>query len=241
MPGLKAILFDLDGTLLPVSNDFFFGPYLRDVSMALPGVEPKLLATSIVEIMKELMEDNPVTKTVGDAFMEMLEQRVGMPVADIMPHLDEYYREGFPLLGRGIQPKPEVRQAIDAAKAKGYTLALATNPLFPSIATKERMRWAGVSEEDFALVTYFEQCSHTKPHRAYYEEEVLGPLGLSPSECLMVGNDVAEDMAPAQALGMSTYLLTEHVLGDRDADFWDDEGNYLDLLKTIESLPEAMV
>lgn len=238
---LKAILFDLDGTLLPVDDAFFFGPYLRDVSCALPGVDPELLGNAILEILKDLMERNPVGETVGEAFMRQLGERVGMSVETMMPYLDEYYTEGFPLLGRDIEPRLEVRQALDAAKAKGYTLVLATNPVFPGMATRERMRWAGVTEEDFALVTYFENSSHTKPHQAYYTEEILGPLGLSGEECLLVGNDVAEDMAPAQALGMATYLLTEHVLGDRDADFWDDEGNYLDLLKTIESLPEVMV
>lgn len=236
---LKAILFDLDGTLLAVNNDFFFGPYMREISEALPGVDPALLGTAIIDILKELMEQNPVSETVGEAFMRMLGERIGQTVEEMMPHLDAYYAEGFPLLGRTIQPKTEVRQALEAAKTKGYTLVLATNPVFPAVATRERMRWAGLSEEDFALVTYFDHCSHTKPHQAYYTEEILGPLGLAPEECLMVGNDVAEDMAPTHALGMSTYLVTEHILGDRDADFWDDEGNYLDLLKTIESLPDA--
>lgn len=236
---LKAILFDLDGTLLPVDNDFFFGPYLQEISASLPGVDSELLGASIMEVMKEVMERNPVTETVGDVFMRLLGERVGRSVEEMMPYLNTYYTEEFPLLGREIQPRPEVRQALDAAKAKGYTLVLATNPVFPSVATRERMRWAGVSDGDFARITYFENSAHTKPHRAYYVEEILGPLGLAPEECLMVGNDVAEDMAPAQALGMSTYLLTEHILGDRDADFWDDEGNYLDLLKTIESLPDV--
>ena len=35
----------------------------------------------------------------------------------------------------------------------------------------------------------------------------MDKLGLDPRECLMVGNDVGEDMA-ASALGMKTFLLT---------------------------------
>lgn len=238
---IKAILFDLDGTLLPVTNDFFFRNYLNDVSTALPGVDPKLLGAAIVEVLGEVMRENDPKRTIGDVFMRKLSERVGMTVAAMTPHLDEYYAEGFPLLGRGITPNPHVPEMVSAAKDKGYRLVLATNPVFPAAATRERIRWAGLEESDFEFVTYFDDCRHTKPHLEYYRHEVLDRLDLYAADCLMVGNDIGEDMAPAAALGMSTYLLTDYLIGERDEDFWDDEGGYLELLKTIAGLPDVMV
>jgi len=31
----------------------------------------------------------------------------------------------------------------------GFRVALATNPIFPAIATEKRIRWAGLTPEDF--------------------------------------------------------------------------------------------
>ena len=87
----------------------------------------------------------------------------------------------------------------------GYDVALATNPIFPSIATRKRISWTGLSYDDFSLVTTYENSSYCKPNLKYYEE-ILNKLGYKPEECLMVGNDVVEDMI-AKKLGMKVFLL----------------------------------
>lgn len=66
-------------------------------------------------------------------------------------------------------------------KAKGYPLVLATNPLFPRMATLERVAWAGLDPADFVLITTFENCRFTKPNPGYFLEilEVIGAQGRS--------------------------------------------------------------
>jgi FMN phosphatase YigB (HAD superfamily) len=93
---------------------------------------------------------------------------------------------------------------------------LATNPLFPAVATESRIRWAGLSPEDFELYTTFENSRYCKPNLAYYED-ILATLSVSGEECVMVGNDVEEDMI-AERLGMKTFLLTDCLINKNGED-----------------------
>ena len=50
-----------------------------------------------------------------------------------------------------------------------------------------------------------------------YYSEILSQFGLSADECIMVGNDIGEDMAAAQ-LGIKTFLLTDCLIAKNEAD-----------------------
>ena len=67
-------------------------------------------------------------------------------------------------------------------------------------AVRERMRWAGVDDFPYALVTAIEKCHFAKPHPEYFAE-VLARLDKRPDEALVVGNDWEADMVPAARLG----------------------------------------
>ena len=114
-------------------------------------------------------------------------------------------------------------------------MALATNPIFPARATQWRIQWAGLQPEDFELYTAYENSSCSKPNPAYYRD-VLARLQVTPEECLMVGNDVGEDMIAAQ-LGMKVFLLTDCMINKANADIsvyphgsFDDLKNFLERL-----------
>lgn len=234
---IRTILFDLDGTLLPVHNDFFFSRYFAEIATVIPQREPKQVGGAILQTLRDVMREAEPTQTVASRFAEGLERHLQMPYGEQEPLYLQYYEQEFPKLGEAIEPLPFVRQALDAAKAKGLRTVLATNPVFPGIATRERMRWAGITEQDFDLITFYEQCSYTKPHTAYYTREVLEPLGLSAKECLMVGNDAREDMVPAHMLGMDTFFLTSFAIGAETTRCWDGEGDYGAMLEWILALP----
>ena len=95
-------------------------------------------------------------------------------------------------------------------------MVLATNPLFPAIATGKRMEWAGLKAADFELVTTFENSSYCKPNPAYYRQ-ILQTIGETPENCIMVGNDVTEDMV-ARDLGMEVFLLTDCMINKENKD-----------------------
>ena len=124
---------------------------------------------------------------------------------------------------------------IRQLRKMGYTLVLATNPIFPSIATENRMRWAGLEQDDFILYTTYENSRHCKPNPDYYRD-VLAAIGAAPEECLMVGNDVSEDMI-AETLGMKVFLLTDCIINRHNKDVSSYPQGDLDaLMKFIQTM-----
>lgn len=104
---------------------------------------------------------------------------------------------------------------IEDLKSAGYRLALATNPVFPAVATESRMRWAGLNPSAFDLYTTYENTGYCKPNPDYYRD-ILQKLDVCAGDCLMVGNDVDEDMVAA-SLGMQVFLLTDCLINKRNA------------------------
>ncbi|MBQ1228296.1 MAG: HAD-IA family hydrolase, partial [Firmicutes bacterium] len=64
--------------------------------------------------------------------------------------------------------------------------------------------------ELFEFMTLMDNSHFCKPNPGYYEE-ILDRLGLAPEECLMVGNDVQEDMS-AENLGIKVFLMTDDLI-----------------------------
>ena len=132
-------------------------------------------------------------------------------------YIDEFYKNGFNKVEAVCGKYKEANEIIALVKKKGKTPILATNPLFPHTATENRMRWAGLNVADFAEYTTYENCHFCKPNPKYYEE-LLERHNLKPEECIMVGNDVEEDMIPTEKLGMRGFLLTNCLINKRNQD-----------------------
>ena len=123
---------------------------------------------------------------------------------------------------------PEAAEAVRAIRDMGLRVVLATNPVFPPIATESRIRWAGLEPSDFEFYTTYANSAYAKPRLGYYEE-IAKRLGLDPTECLMVGNDTDDDMV-AEKLGMKVYLLPKYLINKSDKDI--SQYNY-GTLKTL--------
>ena len=124
---------------------------------------------------------------------------------------------------------------IESIKKTGLRVALATNPIFPAIATRKRIRWAGLRPEDFEWITTYENARYCKPNPLYYQE-ILNRLGAAPQDCLMVGNDVGDDMA-AETLGMKVFLLTDCLINKTEKDISSyNNGSFPELLRFVERL-----
>lgn len=234
MHAIKAVLFDLDGTLLPMDNDLFIRHYFGDLVSHFPDIEPGSMARHIMASVED-MAGAPGGPINAEKFKTSFVRRIGRDWTELEPMLTWFYEERFPALGRHFPPNPGARRAYDAARGMGLRIALATNPVFPRRATLARIDWAGFSPEEFEVVTSYEDSCACKPHRAYYDE-VLGRMsGLVPADCLMVGNDVREDIAPALAMGMRAFFLSDCPLpldpGEVSCDgagSWDELIVYLD-------------
>ena len=114
-------------------------------------------------------------------------------------------------------------------------MTLATNPLFPAVATEKRIAWAGFKPSDFEFFTTFENSSFSKPNLEYYKW-VVSEMGLSPEECLMVGNDVGDDMV-AEQLGMKVFLIPRDLINKEGKDIAKyPQGTLHDLIAYLETL-----
>ena len=130
---------------------------------------------------------------------------------------------------------PQAGETVRQLKDQGHRVVLATNPIFPSIATNLRIRWVGLEPEDFELITTYENSTYCKPNPLYYQE-VLDKIGCQAADCLMVGNDVTEDGAAGKT-GMDVFLLTDCLINREEKDISAfPQGSFPELRAYIESL-----
>lgn len=233
---MNTVLFDLDGTLLPMEQDLFVKAYLKELSLkgSQIGCEPGRLVQIVME-GAAAMAANDGSMTNEERFWQLFLAEFGGVAEDHIAHFDRFYRKEFTRVAHVVKPTPLANLAVQLLKAKGYQMVLATNPIFPRIAILERMRWAGIDPDDFSLITTYESSRYAKPNLDYYRE-ILAVTGLSPHQCLMVGNDVQEDLCASQ-LGMEVYLVTDNVINANEDDYSHyPHGNRQALLHYLESL-----
>lgn len=233
---IKAVLFDLDGTLLPMDQDLFIKAYLGGlVSVLAPrGYDPKMIAGALMK-STDAMIANDGSKTNEEVFWDSFSAILGDSVRGEEDNLRAFYEGDFQKIKGVCGYNPEAKALVETLKAKGVKIILATNPLFPAIATESRIRWAGLSPEDFALYTTYESSRYCKPNTKYYEA-ILSQLGLSAEECVMVGNDTGDDMV-AKELGMGVFLLTDDLINKSGEDINNyPHGSFDDLKEYLEDL-----
>ena len=206
---MNTVLFDLDGTLLPMDQEAFIRLYFGALTQkfAPHGFEPEKLIQGLWAGMKAMQQNNGV-QTNEVVFWRAFTALAGEKAADHRADFDAFYQNEFSVAKKATACHPLAARCVRLLREKGYRVALATNPLFPQAATWARIEWAGLSPSDFALITTYENSRHCKPNPDYYRKDVLEKLRVMPEDCLMVGNDVKEDLC-AEALGMQVFLLTE--------------------------------
>lgn len=214
---IQAVLFDLDGTLLPLDQDFFVKTYLYKLctKLATHGYDPAQLAKNIWSGTYAMIQNNGQA-TNEQRFWDTFAASYGPDVRKDEPLFDEYYRNEFGSVRTVCGFTEESAKLVHRLKDMGITVILATNPVFPAIATHQRIAWAGLTPGDFALVTTYENSSYCKPNPAYYQA-IADQFGLDPKKCLMVGNDVSDDMSAAQ-IGMQVFLLTDCLINSKNQD-----------------------
>jgi len=214
---IKNILFDLDGTLLPMDMEAFTEGYFKLLVKKLSehGFEGREFIKNIWTGIKHMVM-NDGTKSNADAFWKYMESQYGDRTPLARTVCESFYANEFDGGKDFCGFNPYVRTLIDSCKAKGYRIVLATNPIFPDVATQKRTSWAGLDVSEFEGYTTYENCNSCKPNVEYYKE-VLKRFSLDPEECLMVGNDVDEDMV-AETLGMQVYLITDCMINKQNKD-----------------------
>ena len=234
---IKAVLFDLDGTLLPLDQNEFIGAYFKGLIRALLplGRGPKELEGAVWNGTYAMIKNNG-EKNNEAAFFDYFTTACPDVDMDAFRDLaDNYYRTEYQKLIALTRPTPLAREAVSLARKGGRKVVLATNPLFPEIAQHTRIRFAGLEPEDFDFVTTYEFDIYAKPNPKYYLS-VCERLGISPEECLMIGNDEREDMYAASSVGMSCYLIDDCALRSEEHPWTGEHGTFAELVEKLKSL-----
>lgn len=235
---IKTVLFDMDGTLLPMEQEKFVEAYfgLLAKKLAPRGYRAETLFPAIWAGVAAMVK-NDGTVFNEERFWTRFASLLGEDVLKDLPLFGEFYREEFNGARAACGFRPETGELVSRLKRRGFGLVLASNPVFPRTAQENRMRWAGVDPKEFCYLTSYENSRFCKPDPRYYTE-IAETLSLCPGECLMVGNDVKEDGA-AERAGMHVFLLTECLINSENADLSAfPHGDFRALTAFLEEIPD---
>ena len=237
---IDTVLFDLDGTLLPVDQGEFIHAYFAELirRMAPLGYDKDELIAAVWKGTKAMVL-NDGEKYNRERFWDAFAEKMGEQIRKMEESLNDFYRTDFNNAKSVVRQDDgnDVRPLISNLRDKGYGVILATNPIFPEDAVKSRLDWIGLCADDFDMVTTYETCTYCKPNPQYYYE-LMRSAGKNPRQCLMVGNNVKEDMAAA-ITGAKVFLLTDFLENEENMDIsCYTHGNFAGLRLFIEALPQ---
>lgn len=213
---LKAVFFDLDGTLIHMDEELFLKIYFSTMGkwMTDRGYDGERFIGGVVAGTRAMYK-NDGKATNEDVFWQHFGAVYGSVSEDEKQVMEDYYNGEFDKTLTACSGTPEAAKIIKFCREAGLITVLSTNPLFPRTATLQRMALSGLSEGDFHLVTSYENSSFCKPNPAYFTD-LLRRFDLSPDEVLVFGNNTFEDGECALGAGIKCYVIETEDLIESD-------------------------
>lgn len=236
MAKIKAFLLDLDDTLLINEMETFSEHYYRALLGKMSGVcSPGTFVEALNLGVRAMWHNDGRQGTNAEVFYREFYRRLGREPHEIEPILLDFYTREFETLAQYTELDPIARELVQLLQGRGYQIAITTQPLFPRVAIEARLRWAGVSADEFRydLITSFEIMKACKPRTAYFEH-VLQSLGRRAPEAVMVGDSPESDM-PAGRMGFYTFWVDRGRLANGTKVECDAQGSLRDLYALVET------
>lgn len=232
---VRAVLFDLDGTLLGVDMQTFIPAYLDGLAKRMIDLaDSRQIADAMRQAVIGLLTEVDGRDTLEQRMLASLCQQLAIPPERYHAALEDFCLNSLSGLRSLVQGHPLSPSLLDACLERGWQVVLATNPIFPRATIDARLIWAGIDPSIFHHVTDYQSCRFCKPHTEYFTE-ILARLDMTAERCLMVGNDTQHDMA-AGLVGIKTCLLTLWRIDRRGSRFPADwEGTHEELLCLLQS------
>ena len=198
-----AVLFDLDGTLLDIDGEGFLDAYVD--ALAAWWLPPDLDAfrQTVMAAAVPIFADH-AGQTNGEVFRTHLAAYLGISPGEVRQRMTRFHEQGLPSLGIAAHAIPDARACVTHCLELGLRIAVATTPIYMPEVIALRLRWAGLADLPWDLVTHSDVMHTCKPHAAYFAE-TAAQLGLDPRACVMVGDDPLQDGTARQA-GMEVLL-----------------------------------
>ena len=204
-----SFLVDLDNTLLINEMSDFLPVYLKSLSENFPQWKSdefikQLKAATQAMIRKDLPES-----TLEQVFDQEFYPSLGIEKFAIETDLYYFYENKYDDLAYLTRRLPEAADMVEHAFSENWDVVVATNPIYPKVAVRKRLGWAGFSRQTlFKIISSFEEFHFAKPNPAYYAE-ILALLGCPDQPAVMIGDKLEEDILPASKLGITGYLVTD--------------------------------
>ena len=204
---LKAVLFDLDNTLILFEEENFLMGYYPVLMARFAGVFPdgqfaeRLMKATVV------LRDNDGSKINRELFLEVFCQGLSISRDEVWARFEQFFSLDFDMFRDAVTAAPGAGEVFRHAKGRGLKIVVATNPIWPLVVQKKRLDWAGLGDMDIDLITHIDNMSYCKPQLGYFSQ-ICQLIGVKPGDCLMVGDDPANDMVAGKA-GMKTYQTTD--------------------------------
>ena len=234
-----TILSDLDDTLISTNMDQFFPNYFIGLGNALKDLgSNKSIQKQVFYAVTQMESNQDPGKLLSEIFAENFYAPLGTTEEAHKENILAFYREEYPKLRSLTTFRPEAPKLIDWCQQQNHQFAILTNPVFPQVATNERVAWAGLDPADFPFITTFEHFHFTKPNMAYYAE-CLGRLGWPEGKIVMIGDDPMRDIEPMQSLGFPTFQIHKEKNG-----YKGNEGTIADVkgwLEALQSQPDSEI
>lgn len=233
---LRALFFDLDGTLLKVDMQRFIPAYLDGLAACLgETLSPAEFRAVARGGIHQLLANRRALGCNRDQFLRTLQQQLDISPGRFSRALADFCANGLQRLQPMVESLPIVRELLDHAFASGCKVVIATNPVFPLEIVRARLEWGGLADYPFDLITDWNNCSYCKPAPGYFQD-LLKKLALKPEQVLMVGNDTGHDLA-AGRVGIPTYLVDTWIIErDDESPPATLRGNHQNLVELLRQL-----
>lgn len=209
-----ALLLDLDDTLLKNPMEAFLPPYFRALGEVVSEfVAPERWQKALRHAIRGVMAEAGGEVTVHERIWREIVAELAVERGPLQRRVERFYDEEFGVLDGPTAPVDGAPELVAAARGAGWRVVVATNPIFPYRAVSHRIRWAGLDEDLFDLVTHSESMHAAKPHAAYFAE-IAARLDLPPARCVMAGNNLGHDLAGAARIGMRTFWVDTFPVAD---------------------------
>ena len=209
MRGVKAVLFDLDETIID-ARDGFKMCHLKVADRLHSYLKENGVSVKASEIFSRLrdLDDrmNRDRKYNRNAWWPPLLQELGVDRRLPPDFLDELTHLFWDTFADGTKPYPDAVPLLEHLKKKGYGLGLVSDTDGTAGFKRRRLDRIDMMKYFGAVVIAGEDTPRPKPDPAGF---LLAAerLGVRPGDCVMVGDKPFTDIRGGKAAGMRTILV----------------------------------
>jgi putative hydrolase of the HAD superfamily len=194
--GMAAVVFDFYGTLTPASNDAAWARNSSAVADAI-GVPP----ASLTAALNESFPDR-ISGALGDATQTMRTLAVGLGAQPSENQIAAAVVLRQQLQNKLFAPRPEALPVIAALRARGLRIGLVSD-----CTSELPTAWPHLAVSALIDAPVFSCAEGTRKPDPRLFLTVAARLGVSPAECLYVGDGGGRELTGASAVGMRAVLL----------------------------------